>query len=281
MEIENEVIDKIISKLNRNELDFVDLRKEMQSIKEIAIVGISKNIKNLKLIIGKFENDKDIARIACERKGEILKFFSDEIKDDLEIVQIAMKNNICAIEHASERIRSIEEIMKKAVLLEPKIIMYAGLNLKQNKEFMLLGLEKRHDLLQYMSEYAPNLNVDNEIILKTLKQSSKIITHLLVKHKKVCDSLCMEIHTLCEEIFLELKENIKEEDFPFLLEKYALIVYSGEVAKEKQEEKLVKEQMKKAKLEKKLQKQNELNSMQNISKSEKINSRKVVSISLM
>lgn len=232
MEVEQEVVANIIDKMNKSELDFADLRKEMQSIKEIAVIGISKNIKYLKLVIGKFENDKDIAKIACERKGEMLKFFSQEIQDDLDIVIIAMRNNICAIEFASERIRNIEELMVNAVNFEPKIIMYAGCDLKSNRKFMLLGLEKRHDLLKYMEEYAPQLKIDDEIILKTLRGSSSIINKLITSYKKVSENCLIEISNFCEEIFLELKENIKEEDFPFLLEKYAEVVYSGELAKE-------------------------------------------------
>ena len=241
MEIEKSILDKVLSKLNKNELDFKDLRKEMQSVKEIALVGVSKDIKNLKLVITKFESDKDMAMLACSKKGEMLKYFDNDIKDNIEIVQMALNNNINAIEFASERIRDIKELMVEIVLLEPKAIMYASSNLKKNQKFMLKGLEKRVDLLKHIPEYAPELLIDHNILIKTILSYSPLLKSLYDDNeKKVNGKLMLDIFDFCEEICNQLKSNLSNEDFNFILEKYALLVFDAEKIKEKKEAQSVK-----------------------------------------
>lgn len=259
MEIEKEVLEKVLNKLHKGEVDFMDLRKEMQCEKNIAIFGIKKNIQNLRRVIHKFDNDKDIAIISCGIKGDLIKFFSYNIKDDFEIVSLAIKNNIQAIEFASERIRDKKSLMVELVEKEPDIIMFASNRLKKDKEFMLKGLSKKIGLLKHIPEYAPELDLDNEIIIKTLCGSSLLLNSLLKEYgDEITENLLSEIHTFCEEIYSQLKKEVSEEDFPFVLEQYATVVYAGELIKnnKKKEDKSLAKETKERVSKKKVQKSN-------------------------
>lgn len=145
------------------------------------------------------KNNKKIAKRLLKHNPDLLEFFSPAVKDDWNLVSIAVKKYPSTIEFASDRLRNDidiskmvlkanpfclsvvakdvqndEEFIKKILLKEPEIIsMVTNENILNDKDFIIILIEKDYRILQILNEKFNSL-FDNDLMsLAAIKAFNK------------------------------------------------------------------------------------------------------------
>ena len=190
------------------------LSQEFLSNKELALMAIEKNGKNLQFLPDSLKGDKELLMTALNtsreqekkrsdgtaytiKSGELLQFTADEIKKDKSFILNLMKSNINCFEYVDKTLRSDEEVIMTAINLDQRNFRYVTKEIKEvikSNRPQLIELIRSGIDLDYFFEYQ-NQCTDKELVLLALEFSScgqNIISPELKKERDLAFKLVVK-----------------------------------------------------------------------------------------
>ena len=127
-----EFVLKAINEINDKQFDIVaNISKDLINDKQVVLSAMQKG-SSLYSVPTELRNDYDIALASVKSVGTNLKYLKDEYKNNVNIVSNAIKN-------------------------DPQSMIFASKNLRSDKNFVLLAIEKYHtDVSPYVDESLKN-----------------------------------------------------------------------------------------------------------------------------
>ena len=117
-------------------------------------------------------SDKDVALAAVRRDGAAVAHVSEELRADLHVGLVAVCVTPKAIEHMPV-LSNDKEVMLHVVRSDPgalSLLRYAGPELRDDRELVLLAVSRCGDSLAFASE---RLRDDKEVVLAALRKQAK------------------------------------------------------------------------------------------------------------
>ncbi len=126
-----------------------------------------------KLASDRLRNDLEIARAACKHDPDLIQYTGLEARDNKEFMLPLVKEFGGSIfKLASDRLRNDLEIARAACEHDPDLIWDAGKEVRDNKEFVLLLVNRSPLIIDIVS---PRLRNDLEIVLAACECDSSLI----------------------------------------------------------------------------------------------------------
>lgn len=98
------------------------------------------------------KNDIEIVCLAIKTYGEpVIKYLSKDLMENEMIIEEIWKQ-VGSYENASELLRRNVKFSKRAISANPESLQFAPINIKNNKEVVLIAVQHRGSLLEFASE---------------------------------------------------------------------------------------------------------------------------------
>ena len=152
-------------------------RADFPNYRPMVLDVVRENGHALRWASEELRDDRLIVMTAVQNNGMVLRNVSERLQQDREVVFEAVKNKRWVFEHITEEFRSDPEIAR-AALQEGFLLKFAGENIKDTKELVLLAIENARGywIMQHITSEL--LRGDRDIALATIKSDPLTIQYL-------------------------------------------------------------------------------------------------------
>jgi hypothetical protein len=187
--------------------------KKLKNKKNIVMIVIKKNWKELEYASFRLRNNVDFMLEALTINGSALQYATNYLKNNGLIVLTAIKYNTYAIRHASYNIKNSKAFAMLIIINFPEIFQFLSDNLKNDKDIIRIVItkynNKKYSYYDIFRNISYELKNDKDFMLELIKLDIHIIDYVSNKIKNDPD-IILNIMTNNENIFkLNYDINIK------------------------------------------------------------------------
>lgn len=158
----------VLQAIKCSDWDLGQADKELRADKEIVLASVKKYGDNLEYASEKLKNDKEVVLAAIKNFPDSIYFASKELKNDKSVILAAVKKNGVNFNMASQALKDDKDFVLQAINIsevDNEVIRYAGENIKNDKEVVLVSVKKDARTISYV----PHFCDDPEVVLTAIK----------------------------------------------------------------------------------------------------------------